>query len=310
MLFGRDVSVAVISCREIRDAEMAQRRGGESNTVHRKSSCNFCAVHLEVHLRCKSRGFTLVELLVVIAIMSVLMALLLPAVQFTRESARKIQCQSNIKQMGLGLQNFHSTYGNFPAGKFDIGDVGHSWCTYLLPFLEQAPLASRFEMSKPWDDAANSEAVAVTLNNFRCPTSPHQIQGGMDYCGISGGTQGGLPLGEGRGEALGSGVFVIVNEINPTFISFRDITDGSSNTICVSESVGRNDATGRWASGDNLVSTDINPINTLGKVASFHTSGVHALRADGSGAFISVSIDIGVLGAISTRNGGEIATEF
>lgn len=279
--------------------------------MHRKSSdSKFSAEHFAVHLQGKPGGFTIVELLVVIAIMSVLMALLLPAVQFTRESARKIQCQSNIKQMGLGLQNFHGTYGKFPAGKFDIGEVGHSWCTYLLPFIEQTPLASRFDMSKPWEHPDNAEAVAVTLSIFRCPTSPLQFQGGMDYCGISGGTQGALPLGEGRGEALGSGVLVVVDEINPTFISFRDITDGSSNTICVSESVGRNAATGRWASGDNLVSTDVNPINTPGKVASFHTSGVHALRADGSGAFISVSIDIGVLGAISTRNGGEIATEF
>lgn len=284
---------------------------GETGNVHRQSSdSNFSAANLAVHLQGKNRGFTMVELLVVIAIMSVLMALLLPAVQFTRESARKIQCQSNIKQMGLGLQNFHSTYGYFPAGKFDIAEVGHSWCTYLLPFLEQAPLASRFDMSKPWEDRDNAEAVAFTLNIFRCPTSTFQIQGGMDYCGISGGTQGALPLGEGRNEALGSGVLVVVNQTNSTFISFRDITDGSSNTICVSESVGRNDATGRWASGDNLVSTDVNPINTPGKVSSFHTSGVHALRADGSGAFISASIDIGLLGAISTRNGGEVATEF
>ena len=162
-------------------------------------------------------------------------------------------------------------------------------------------------MSKPWDDApGNLDAGLRSLNLFRCPTSPIIIEGGFDYCGITGGTQGGLPFGDGREEALGSGVLVTVDDTNSSFISFRDITDGTSNTICISESVGRNDQTGRWASGDNLVATDVNPVNTPGKISSFHVQGVHASRADGSGMFISSSINISVLGALSTRNGGEI----
>lgn len=253
------------------------------------------------------RGFTLVELLVVIAIISVLIGLLLPAVQFSRESARKIQCQSNLKQMGMALQNFHATYNFFPAGKLDTQSLGHSWCTFLLPFIEQGPLQAKFDMSKPWDDATgNFDAGLQSLTMFRCPTSPIVIDGGFDYCGITGGTQGGLPFGNGREESLGSGVLVTVDDTYSSFISFRDITDGTSNTICISESVGRNDQTGRWASGDNLVATDVNPVNTPGKISSFHVQGVHASRADGSGMFISSSISISVLGALSTRNGGEI----
>ncbi len=99
-----------------------------------------------------------------------------------------------------------------------------------------------------------------------------------------------------------------VNAATPSFVAFRDVTDGTSNTICISESIGRNDDTGRWASGDNLVATDINPVNTPGKLSSFHSSGVYALRTDGSVGFISSSIDLFVLGAISTRNGGEITS--
>ena len=252
-------------------------------------------------------GFTLIELLVVMAIISVLIGLLLPAVQIARESARRIQCQSNLKQMGTGLQGFHSTHNLFPAGKLDLKRLGHSWCTFLLPYLEQDALFRRFDMSRSWNDAAGNLAAAdFSLALFRCASSPGEFLGGIDYCGITGGTQGGLPFGDGRDEALGSGVLVTVSEATPSFVSFRDIIDGTSNTICISESVGRNDDTGRWASGDNLVATDVNPVNTPGKLSSFHTTGVYALRADGSVGFISSSIDLAVLGALSTRNGSEI----
>lgn len=261
---------------------------------------------------CRGRlrsGFTIIELLVTISIISVLIGLLLPAVQNARESARRIQCQSNLKQMGLGMQGFHGSQNMFPAGKLDLKKLGHSWCTFLLPYLEQDAVASRFDMSKPWNDATGNEKTAESpLALFRCASSPFQIPGGSDYCGITGGTQGGLPFGDGRSEALGSGVLVTVNTVTPSFVAFRDVTDGTSNTICISESVGRNDDTGRWASGDNLVATDINPVNTPGKLSSFHSSGVYALRTDGSVGFISSSIDLFVLGAISTRNGGEITS--
>jgi len=254
-------------------------------------------------------GFTLIELLVAIAIISVLIGLLLPAVQSAREAARRIQCQSNLKQMGIALQAFHSTHNKFPAGKLDVQGLGHSWCTFLLPHLEQSALAEQFDMSRPWnDEPSNADAARMSLSLFRCASSPFQFEGGMDYCGITGGTQGGLPFGDGRTEALGSGVLVTVNVTTPSFVSFRDITDGTSNTICISESVGRNDDTGRWASGDNLVATDVNPVNTPGKLSSFHPGGVHAQRADGSGMFISSSIDLKVLGALSTCNGGEVTS--
>jgi len=262
-----------------------------------------------IHRARRRSGFTMIELLVAISIISVLIGLLLPAVQNAREAARRIQCQSNLKQMGIGMQGFHGSQNMFPAGKLDLKKLGHSWCTFLLPYLEQDGLASRFDMSRSWNDATGNDEVAESsLALFRCASSPQQITGGIDYCGITGGTQGGLPFGDGRGEALGSGVLVTVNPATPSFVSFRDVTDGTSNTICISESVGRNDDTGRWASGDNLVATDINPINTPGKLSSFHSSGVYALRTDGSVGFISSSIDLLVLGAISTRNGGEISS--
>lgn len=254
------------------------------------------------------RGFTLIELLVVMAIIAVLAGLLIPAVQSARESARQMQCRSNLKQLGIGLQNFHSSEGRFPAGNLGFAALNHSWCTFLLPYLEQASLASSIDLKKPWDDAGgNAEAVRAMLSVFRCPTSTVEVPGGTDYCGITGGTQGGLPLGVNRNEAIGSGVLVTVDDVTPTYVSIRDITDGTSHTICISESAGRDDVFGMWASGHNLVATDATPVNTPGKLFSFHSQGVFAARADGSVAFISKNIDLTVLGAVSTRNGGEAA---
>src|SRR5438477_6852492 len=101
------------------------------------------------------RGFTLIELLVVIAIIAVLIALLLPAVQSAREAARRAQCTNNLKQIGLGMHNYHSTHGTFPAGGtvaagYDPGS-STSWGTWsaqalMLGYLEQQPLynASNF----------------------------------------------------------------------------------------------------------------------------------------------------------------------
>ncbi len=257
---------------------------------------------------CQPHGFTLIELLVVITLISILIGLLLPAVQQTRESARKMKCQANLRQMGIALQNFHSTHNQFPAGKLGFNAMDHSWCTFLLPYIEQTSLSRQFDLKKQWDDEVSSKngpTARTQVGLFRCPTSAIEYPGVIDYCGISGGTQGGLRIGNNRDEALGSGVLVTVNEETPTYISYRDIIDGSSNTICIAEAVGRNDETGRWACGNNIVVTDVNPVGTPGKLASFHSNGVHALRADGSGMFISEDIDLSVLGAISTRNGGE-----
>lgn len=97
----------------------------------------------------RKRGFTLIELLVVIAIIAILIALLLPAVQQAREAARRSTCKNNLKQIGIALHNYHDTHSVLPPGvlMFDDGsgdpdpDLGNwGWNTFLLPYIDQAPL--------------------------------------------------------------------------------------------------------------------------------------------------------------------------
>ncbi|MCO6455031.1 MAG: DUF1559 domain-containing protein [Pirellulaceae bacterium] len=145
-------------------------------------------------------GFTLVELLVVIAIIGILVALLLPAVQAAREAGRRMQCQNNLKQLGLAAHNFHDTNNMFPPGY--LGPIPHGPATYtnqnlgvvsyLLPFMEQQPIQDRYPKFSDWYDPANvrpwmlvdnlnggpwwgegnSWAVAQTrINSMLCPST-------------------------------------------------------------------------------------------------------------------------------------------
>ena len=137
----------------------------------------------------RSRGFTLIELLVVIAIIAVLIALLLPAVQAAREAARRSQCTNNMKQIGLGIHNYHSTHDVFPMGAVNgpraaLGQIYGDWAQWspqaqLLPFVEQTPLynAANFNWAyNPFGDpctSINSTVSNTVINSFLCPSDPN-----------------------------------------------------------------------------------------------------------------------------------------
>ena len=119
------------------------------------------------------RGFSLIELLVVIAIIAVLIGLLLPAVQAARESARRMQCANNLKQIALASSNYHDVYGCFPQGvqfTFAWSTSGHH--VALLPYLEQIPLfnAVNFDWVIPWSDANTTFAGSVRPSVYVCPS--------------------------------------------------------------------------------------------------------------------------------------------
>lgn len=126
----------------------------------------------------KKRGFTLIELLVVIAIIAVLVALLLPAVQAAREAARRTQCANNLKQLALGMHNYHDTQRTFPPGVVISNQA--AWGAMLLPFIEQKPLADRidyrFPMQTGLPTASNLDQIDEPLPTFRCPSDNAPLQ--------------------------------------------------------------------------------------------------------------------------------------
>jgi prepilin-type N-terminal cleavage/methylation domain-containing protein len=126
----------------------------------------------------RSRGFTLVELLVVIAIIGILIALLLPAVQAAREAARRSQCSNNLKQIGLGLQNYADANKTFPPGTVNhdhcCGTLSEMvWTISILPYLELSNLHEQFDFTKKVEDPFNVNVLKQTLPVYNCPTDPN-----------------------------------------------------------------------------------------------------------------------------------------
>jgi len=206
-----------------------------------------------------NHGFTLVELLVVIAIIGVLVALLLPAVQAAREAARRSQCTNNLKQLELGLQNYHTAFNAFPGAtnpkKGVIQGFGHSWYVIALSYIEQSNLYEKFDKigehspHTGWvgngGNLYNRQLLAsIQLGVIRCPSSPVikfsiiRPEAGMlpSYAGVSGGWnhESAVDFGNnpyGNPGWVSKGGVLVRNE----HISIAKITDGTSNTLSIVE---------------------------------------------------------------------------
>lgn len=201
----------------------------------------------------RRNGFTLIELLVVIAIIAVLIALLLPAVQQSREAARRASCQNNLKQLGLALHNYHDAYSCFPIGAAYQRGTGLSWMVGLLPFLDQAALFNKFDFVSPstgltaLPNTNRTICHGIQIPAFSCPSStipgmstniPGFSLQQASYIGISGATNlDGFPATRVQnccqnrnGRLSADGVLIPNRSVNSALI-----TDGMSNTLVVGE---------------------------------------------------------------------------
>jgi len=291
------------------------------------------------------RGFTLIELLVVISIIAILIALLLPAVQQAREAARKSQCQSNLKQVGIALHSYHENAKCLPPGWLGVtgtvpdanGPTGWGWASHLLPQLENAALYRQINFNATVDHASNAAIRDKVLPVFRCPTdsSPdvwtlnNEMTGApmvtlptANYVGSFGTTDldnvSATPPGT---LYLGDGVF---GHNKPT--RFTDIVDGLSNTFLVGEHKTNVTASPEWHStwlgvipaGEEafvriLAVSDHTPNHPAAHIDDFsshHPQGVHFLMGDGRVRFLGSTIATPIFQALTTKAGRESLTNF
>jgi prepilin-type N-terminal cleavage/methylation domain-containing protein/prepilin-type processing-associated H-X9-DG protein len=331
-----------------------------------------------IHSGKRHRGFTLIELLVVIAIIAILVALLLPAVQQAREAARRTQCKNNLKQLALALHNYHDTHSTFPPGTVNpLGDdpngrngsgqpgIGGPWICFLLPMLEQSAhyaAYSKIVAERPevvdWfgNGAYTTQGVIIgrdPLPAMSCPTHPSTNDRLANGTGMEHLARGNYAVCYGKGgygrihtenSAVG-GVFG-----NNSRINMRDMTDGTTNTLAISELKFRltgasgpshQDTRGTWAygvMGANIFSTRTGPNSATpdgvwgcrnfpaegmpcvqigspytemySAARSYHTGGVQGAMADGSVRFFSSNIDLTLWQNLGSRGGGEQVGEF
>jgi prepilin-type N-terminal cleavage/methylation domain-containing protein/prepilin-type processing-associated H-X9-DG protein len=292
---------------------------------------------MEIGMR---RAFTLVEILVVIAIIGVLVALLLPAVQAARESARRMQCQSNLKQIGLALLNYESSHKVFPPGYISQVDKdgndtgpGWGWATLILPQMEEANLFNQIHLDLPIEDSSNKSARLAEVPGYFCPTEDYRHMwiakrsdgtpicevAESNYVGVFGTTEPGVD---------GDGLFY-----RNSSVAIRDITDGTSKTLAVGERthqlgqatwVGSVTNSALFPENDNTQAQSVAEQGAsmiLGHVGegsgpgavgedvnqfySLHGEGTNFLFADGHVSFLRTDMDYATYVALATRAGGE-----
>jgi prepilin-type N-terminal cleavage/methylation domain-containing protein len=216
-------------------------------------------------------GFTLIELLTVIAVIGILMALLLPAIQNAREAARRVQCGSGLRQLGMANLEFEGVYKRFPSGcristnvplsTSRARDESHRffWSGQLLPYLELNAIRESLEPDKPWDEPGTPNYLSLqqTLSIFRCPsalppdTVDHDVENRVPgtYLACASGLVGAESSPSGSIAKLISdpdmdGMFFTNSEVRHC-----DMLDGASNTILVGETLYLDKVTGPDHSG-------------------------------------------------------------
>lgn len=292
----------------------------------------------------RRHGFTLIELLVVIAIIGTLIGLLLPAVQRIRESANRIQCKNNLRQIGLALHNYNDRAGEMPPGYLSAVNSdgsergpGWGWAAFLLGDLEQENLQRQIRFDLPIQDPANAAAIATRLKVFLCPSDPKAVDSftvldanGNPLCNVAEGNyiavngNGGVTDNAGRND----GAFLRNKRFRLT-----DIKDGLSSTLFIGERFGGMSFT-TWVGAvpGGVVPSQRDPTAVEGAAAlvlghagphlpnnpqvtdadafaSGHIQGVNFLFGDGSVHSLTSAISVQVYDALATRAAGDVVNE-
>lgn len=201
------------------------------------------------------RGFTLVELLVVIAIIGILIGMLLPAVQNVREAARRVTCLNNMRQLTLACQNFESGFGYFP-GLPETSQIGFSPQARLLPFVEQGNLQNLIDFNIPLMlgsggsqtlNPIHAEVAGQTISLFLCPSDGENpiFQNANTGDATFAGNNYVVCSGDGTGTNYDTRAQTNGMVWQNSRVGFRNISDGSSNTLFFAESLLGDQTTGR-----------------------------------------------------------------
>ena len=221
-----------------------------------------------------------------LAIVFILVALLLPATRRGGDAARRTQCKNNLKQIALALHNYESKYHALPPA-YTVDAAGkplHSWRTLILPWVEQLDLYNMIDLSKPWDDPANAEALKTVPYVYRCP-SVALPPGFTSYLGI-----------------VGSNAC-----FHPTAPrAFSEMTDGTTDTLMVFE-VAQEQAV-HWMAPQDASEEMVLNFGKDGKLN--HTGGTEAALADGRVLFLSENLDTETLRALISIAGNDRVGEY